>query len=488
MIKIAKKLACVLLPVSLLLCACQENPEKSSVVSKNDGAFDANVTATAGEHHEPGETTVVRHTDQFTSTDGSVTFLMDIDEEVTMVDMPVVKVKPHFLTEEDARRAAIALFGDVTFYEAEPARSYIYSKSEIQEKIQRWSPYTTQEALRELYGYDPPDYTAGLVKDFIEEFTQRYELAPEESPHVPCQWTFRKGSVYMLPPDELKEADTSDDNDEIDCQLRLNGIPYLFMVSNRDRSDFKVNMISACVDDGISPSGVDNQIFRARLFRTPEPTGEQLAAIRAQAEQILEDMALGEWKIDRCYVETLYMGEIPEYVVHVDAVPVLNGVEVVRQEQLTSLRGEDRYSSSYYYTDVNFEFAATGELYYFMMYSPLDVQEAVNSNVAVMSFDQLLENAKEYLRNSDAYAYGFGLFLNMVQEPVSCTVTVSQLKYNLIRIRVPNSDDDYCYVPGITLQGTVQYVGESGKVYYETLEPENLVAINGVDGSAITGD
>lgn len=485
-----KKFLCIALAlIMIMLCGCQGNPDKSIVNSKNDGSFDANVVISASEHHEPDETQAVKYMDTFMSTDGSVTFLFTIDDQITAADMPVLEVTPHFFTEEDAKNVAYALFGDAVFYEAEPSLSKNYSKSEIQERIERWSRFTSSDAIKELYGYEPGYDATALVKSFIEKYTTMYETAPEENPHIPCQWTFRKSSEYTIPAEDRAGVDMSKDNDEISAQLQIGGIPYYFTVTNRNQSDFKVNMVTACIYSGSSPDGMDESIFMAELCRTAEPTDEQLANIRNKAEQILTNMNLGQWKIDQCYVETTYYGDTPEYVVHVNAVPILNGMEVVRQPQLTNLRNDNAYASNYYHTDVNFKFSANGDLILFMMYSPLEVKETLNENVDVLNFDEMIENTKLYLQHSDYYEYGFGHFLDQVEEDVSCTVTVSQLDYNLIRVKVPNTDESYYYIPGITLRGTARYVGDtSGNLYYESEGVETLVAINGVDGTIINLD
>lgn len=482
-----KKDFCIGLVALFLLSGCQQTPGQNAVVSKNDGAFDANVIVSASEHHDPDETQSVQYSETFTSTDGSVTFLVAVDEEVTAADMPVLEAVPHFLTAEDAKRVAQALFGDAVFYEQELVFHEKFSKSEIQEKINRWMPYTSMEAVNELYGYEMQDDISETVKSFIEEYTEMYETAPEENVHEICNWVFRKFSEYYYTEEELAGKDLSNENDEINATVRFHGYPYLVMVSNRNKSDFKVNNIAACFYDGLNPSNIDELIFMAELCRTEEPTEEQIEMIRTKAAKMLEDMELGQWKIDECYVETTYKGNIPEYTVCVNAVPVLNGMAVIRQPQLGSLRGEDAYSASYYYTDARFKFSANGDFIFFHIYSPLEVKETLNPNVAVKSIEELMEAARQYLRNTDAYAYNYLYEVqhSMIQEEVDCTVTVTKLEYNLVRVKVPMTEVNYYYVPGIVLKGTAEYTGkESGKLYY-TSEDLTLVSLNGVDGSVV---
>lgn len=468
------------------LSACAANPARNPVISKNDGTFDANIAISDVEHHDKNATQAAKYTDIFFSTDGSVEFRFEIDKTVTAGDMPVVEVVPHFLTGEDAERVAHVLFGDADFYEAEPNILENYSKSEILEKLNRWSQFTSEEEIFKLYGEKPGNDVVGLVKSFIEIYTQKYEMMPEENPHIPCQWTFRKSAEYSLPPEDREGMDLSNDNDEISAQVKIEGIPYRFRVSKRNKSDFKISMITVTITDGLCPDRIDGSYFYAKLCRTSEPTEEQVKAIQEKAAKMLSEMELGQWKIDRCYVGTTYYGDTPEFVVYVDAVPVLNGMEAMRRPQLSNLKSDELYASNYYLTDANFKFSPNGELISLMLYSPVDIKNVVNDNVVVMSLDELMELSKTKLMFSDRYAFSYGKFVDQIREEVCCVVTVTELDYNLIRVKVPYTDESYYYVPGITLWGNVEYNGkESGKVYYKSDNPEILLAMNGVDGSVI---
>ena len=89
------KFFCFLL-IPLVLCGCQEAPEHNPVVSKNDGSFDISIVQSATESSAPGETvsdedynvqnnvtsyTRIQHWEEFSSTDKSVDFCIDIDKK-----------------------------------------------------------------------------------------------------------------------------------------------------------------------------------------------------------------------------------------------------------------------------------------------------------------------------------------------------------------------------------------------------------------------
>ena len=190
--------------------------------------------------------------------------------------MPVVEVTPHFLTEEDVQRAGRALLGDVDFYEAEPLMTPVYSKTELQEIINRWSAYDG-----EGIGFGLDDYNAARNR-YIQEYTLLMETAPEESPHSLCTWTFKKGSDYILSPDEMATADTSEDCDEIQTRAKVNGIPYIFQAATRNSTDYKLNQLYLDIYDGPSPYNSDLRIFHAQLCRTPAPTEADLQMLREE--------------------------------------------------------------------------------------------------------------------------------------------------------------------------------------------------------------
>lgn len=470
---------------AVMMTACVANPGQEIITSKNDGAFNAGIVSTDTEDSPPDATQHVKYNEVFSSKDGSVEFILNIDETVTAANMPVVEVSPHHITENDAERVAAALFGDVDFYEAEPLMDQKYSKSEILEKITRWSQFTSNEAVIELLGQSS-ESTVEVVKSFIEEYTVMLESAPEENPHELCRWQFKKALYYTLSKDEADAMDTSNDNDEIKALLDIGDISYLYYVSTRNADDFKINNINVSLYDGISPASIDGYIFRAQLCRTEEPTDEQVAAVQHNAEEMLRMMDLGDWIINSCSVSTIYYGETPEYTVRINATPVLNGVAAVWQEQLNNLRSKEAYASNYYLTEANFEFSANGDLVSFEMYSPIDIQAVVNDNVQVLNFYDLIHRAKAYLELSDYYAYGIDLFGDSINEEMGCTVEINELEYNLTRVKVPDTDDRYYYIPAVTLRGNVQYYGkQSGNTYYTSDKPVTLVVLNSVDGSII---
>ena len=466
--------------VSLCCCACQNSPDEHIITSKNNKGQKPNQEIA----QDVQSTIPVQMENVFTSTDKSVTFTMDVDQqEMNITSM--YEVVPHFLTGEDVRRAAIALFGEGSFMEAQPAFDMVYTKGEINQRIARWSPYTSSERVFELFGEERD--TQEIVKKFLTEYTAMYETAPDTREETPCEWQFKKESFYYDSPEEVAEMDTSRDNDMIRATIRLGDIPYLINAETRNKDDYVLNYISAFLDGGISPDGIDERIFMAKLCRTEKPTEEQIQAVKAKAERILAEMDLGQWEVDQCFLEEKSVGTATEYIVQVTAVPVIEGEAVARSPQLSSYGDSmNSYASNYFLTDVSFSFSGSGDLISFRMYSPLDILRAEDVDEDVLSFDALMQKAQTYFTHSDRFQYNRNSILEFVEEEVNCRVCIYEAEYKLSRVRIPDTDYNYYYTPSLLLWGNVELVGNSsGNIYYSSTSPELLLTLNAVDGTVI---
>lgn len=471
------------LAVMLLLSACQKSPEKSVITSKNDGAFDTNAIVSAEETHAQDATQAVQHNDSFLSTDQSVEIAINLDAIVTGADMPVVEVEPHYLTEVEVKNAAHALFGNADFYEWRYYSDDVPCKSEIQEKLNRWSQFTNQEAVDELYGWHSDD-TVRIVKVFIDEYTAKLESAPEESTKIPCQWIFKKAPYYLLPASEAATADNSRESDMLRATVSVNGIPFVFRAETRNLDDYKVNYISANIESD-SPDDIDRTYFTAQLCRTDKPTDEQVEAVKAKAESILEQLQLGQWQVDNCYVETTTLGQAVNYSVYVTAIPILEGIATISQQTVANLNDPNVYASNYQIPSVRFQYSAKGELVSFLLESPIDSTKVINSNVKAMPMDELMEKAKTYFELSTSSTYDNDNRLNNSATDVRCMLSVNDVKYSLARIRVPETEASYYYVPALTLFGNAEFQDvETGETYFAN-DDILLLTLNAVDGTVI---
>lgn len=59
------------------------------------------------------------------------------------------------------------------------------------------------------------------------------------------------------------------------------------------------------------------------------------------------------------------------------------------------------------------------------------------------------------------------------------------MEYALSRVKVPNTDESYYYIPCVFLRGDIEIVGaETGTAYYSKTNQE-LLTLNAVDGTII---
>lgn len=466
---------------SFLFSACQRDPDEKVVISKNDGAFDAGIVVSADKNHTSGESLPLEHSESFSSTDNSVTFQMKVDTTIGIQDVPIVEASPHYLTEADVQRIAEALFGDVQFFE----KDQTLSRSEIQECINRWIPYTNREAMGELLpnsdeGY--LDWRIDLLKRNIEAYTKAYESAAEDNPHIPCQWVYHKDSYYSLTASQYLEEEHEEDNDSIQVTTEKNGIPYYFSASIRNNTDYKLSSVFAFPQEHTIG---DNAIYISQLCRTEKPTSSQIEKIKEKAEAMLKQMQMGDWKIDEYYLEST---EMDEFIIHINAVPQLCGVSALRIPQLGNLKSEEVFSSNYYLTNASFEFSPAGDLLYFELQSPVDISTIVNNNVAILDFPTLLEYAKQTLSLTDIYTYDFNSIVDICKEQdikLECIIEIDKLQFGLIRVKKPNTDESYYYIPGVILNGNVAFYKKNTGELLCCLDEMQLLALNAIDGSVI---
>ena len=479
---------CALLCLGILT-ACAANPTQEVVKSKNDGAFDANVvqsatTPTSGETEQN-----ISWQEQFTSTDGSVNFTLDAQTTVPVGGSPVVEVQPHFFTGEEVQRVAYTIFGeDVDYYEALPLLgepTECYSKQEIQTFLTRWSQYTSQEALDAALGKDSGD-SAETVKGFIEKYTAYYEIAADNIPRNSCQWKFQPDSVYMYSAADLETVDNSDRNSGIEAEFTYQGYPYRIIASIRDREDFKISNLSIRLMPN-TPASFDGSIQLASLLNTDAPTQETMEEAQTTVMGWLNNLGLGTWAVDSCetshYTTNGESDGLDQWTFTIHAVPVFEGAAAIGGVQIGNLRNEEEYASNYYMTEASFTFNADGILTEVQLWSPVDVVQTVNENAATLSMDDLLKRAMDHLSLSDMYEYGF--ISEDAQGKLHAEVAIDRIDYGLMRVKVPDTDDRYYYVPGIAFWGSSEIVHQDTGEVWDSREEQVLLILNAIDGSVI---
>ena len=482
-----KAVLCLFLTALLVLSACQATPEKV-VVSKNDGEFEANVTVSAGETHEPDATQDIIYNETFSSTDGSVGFHFAIEETVTDANMPVVLVEPHFPTSEDAERMAGVLFDDSSvFYNF--AADYSWTAAELEEIIGIWEALLDADYYTFIMGETSKSEMESdweLLELKIADLRALLPTAQESSEF--SGFDFHSLAYYYYTAEEFADMSDSEINalveslgEEFQARVISNQISYNYAVCTRHKSDYNYNLMYIYPWDPAYGGDLNTEYYHSILCSRDEPaTQEQVEAVREQALELLNALGLGEWYIASCEAEQLYCGHM---VVSVTALPVLEGLRAVRQPQV-SLR--DNAASNYRYTTAELMYAPDGTILKAHITSPIDIVEVLNDNVATYSFDELMEHAKTYFSLSDAYNYDYGALLDYYKpNEIGCTVEINHAEYGLARVRVDESSDSYYYVPALALYGDVTYYYTEDGETVESYEGRQLVILNAVDNTIV---
>lgn len=402
--------------------------------------------------------------------------------------MPVIEVVPYMFTGKDVKEVVSAIFGEeVIFYDLGPESERQLSKDEIQKKIRALSPYSSKEALRWLMG---EEYTVEKIKKRIEEYTLQYDLAPDENPHIECDWTFRSGDYYWDLDDEGNK------NNYIIASAVFNNIDYYVRAQVHNEGDYTQSIIKIGLGDGNDDTYVESTADLVNLCSSDKPTQEQIDTAKTKAQRILEKMSFGEFTVAETFIDIRMFGDTPAYSIRVEAVPIFEGTAVLFGDISKTNGNKDLYTSSYPVSQIQFFFSTNGDLVGFNMHSLTEVKEVKQSRVVTIPFDKLIEQAEFHLQLYDAKAMdafaGNAQMLELTTgrsiDTMNCKVEISEMDYGLARFPVANSNSFY-YAPAAIFRGSIDYCDrETGAVLTGTGNPygariQTLVAINAVDGT-----
>lgn len=481
--KQSKKRLCGILAVTMcisVMTGCAANPNQGSVISKNDGVFEQNMTtpATAPLDEE------VKYTDTFTSHDGTVEYTMDLQQKLTSDPLPIVEVVPHFFTGEEVKKACDTLLGEAEWREQVYEDDIQYSKDELQKKIRWMSEISNEQALRELLGYGS-DYNCTDELDILKSITQRYsvmlETAPEENPRALCDWAFKDEGLYVSP---------SYGNKVIHATAEIGDKTYFVYTAQRDKSDYKVNTLM--IKLGNNRDYLYQEYLSSDLVRVEKPTQEQVTELSEKAQSLLDQIGVGQWKVSHAEVDEQRYETATEYRVMIYAVPVFNDVAALSDQPTENLTSEDANAANYFPASATIWFAPNGELLYFDMTSPVEISAVVNEGAATLPMEDLLQNAKEHLALTGIEETKDYYLLSIYYEtPVTCKVQLDQVQFGLIRVNAMNKDFTYYYTPALAVYGTTTYYDKGTDTPADSFVLEYpaksrcMVWINAIDGSII---
>lgn len=430
-------------------------------------------TAPVEQEEEGGRRVAV--SDCFTSRDGTTEYSFQIDQEVKMENLAVVEVAPKYATGEDARRVMEVLLPEAEFY-APAFNDGTLSQAEIHAKLDLYQQYADAQTLQELYGRDWPQ-DLEMVNDNIDQWTRALKRAPAIEQSL-TDWTMR--------PEERIPGKVEKDAQILYASTYLHDVKYTLVATDihqEGRKSSTIRLNKAC-----GGGDFEDWVYRSRIFRTEKPTEQRVEELACHAEQLLNQMELGQWKMAESWVEEKAVGDIMEYEVHLRAVPVLNGTTVLASQSYAT-HGE------YFMTNAYFKLSANGELYYFSLDGPIEVKEVLRDQMAPMSMEQVMKRAKEYLTESSSLdALGdteerWRTRLEDGEEKIIRRANITGLEFGLGRVRVPNTEDRFYYMPVVGFLGTTEYVGADSGTSYGDFPHEGqvrpLLWVNTADGGIV---
>lgn len=439
----------------------------------------------------PGNTVTTEiefYNNSFTSTDGTVEFniMAPLPEEFT--DVSVFEAEPHYLTEADVHRAAQAIFGEEAYFtEKVPLLSqYNETEEQLRSAIDRMAPYTSVEAWEELAGTEPIygescEERAQTTALLLEEYQSKLDNFRNDYPEEPCLFAWRNSSYYI---NGYAQEDVCD---SIEAYVEMDGISYEFTASTWNTDKFKLNNIYVMPQWHAGYSELDERILYRDHCRD-NPSALQIATAAEKTAKMLEKMDLGQWEIDETYVEVIkyHHPDHPEYVIHVNAVPIIEGVAELRREQHSNINtaSEDKPEDNYYLTQAEFEFAPDGVLLQATIYSPMEVEKVSQTNM-VHNTEGLMDIAEEILMGNNIDGYGLNV-TEMGYQDVKCIVNITEIRSGMARQRLHGTDATYQYFPALSFYGTVTYEFADGNKIDRDGEVWNLLTLNALYGSVIT--
>lgn len=474
---------------ALLLCGCgkvQEQPAMDTI-SVTD--------ASEGENALPIPET-------FQNANGTAQFHVNIQETGDFDGMEVLEVQPHYLTPEDAKKIVYTLFPEANCIErgAEYDKpDWYFTRETLEASLERWKSYLQGDFLEELLGVDAlavggmdesgKEYTyIETYEESLAYYEETLKRLPEEDARPACRWTMRKENEYRYPAEECARMDLRDDRDSMQAIIETEECNYFLTLLVDKKGESKCNLISLDAYGGLSPMYIDEDILRAKYWRTSEPTETQVENAKVLTLQYLKSFDWGDWEVTDARVQQLNEGRIPEYLIGVQAVPTgtLPGAE-----DRAVINAPETESVAY------FTFNADGFLDGFNIHFPTQEVHTLKESPALLSMEQLTESAITYLSRSKDRAFGYSeeILADWDKGYDIKTQAVAEITKACPGYAAQETENGaIVYIPALVLYGDVSFrdlLGSQPEVYTlpHQAHPEGetpILAVNALDGSVIT--
>ncbi len=449
-----------LLGVVFLICilaGCQENPDEEFVTGKNDGVFESLVQETSAleEYEEISEEREYQYStvqETFLGAEDAVSIEVNADVAYQTGSMPVIRVAPHEITSEEVKLWSQVLFEGATAYEPQ----IMLSREELSQRIlDLKQKLSDEDGMLEYYDGNTAEVEA-VRADYEAElafYEQKYEDAPEVVEKKETDWIFHESQYY----DYMAELDAEiwgqeevanlNATQQLIVNAEVGGFTATITASNRNADDFMYHNMNFSVSDAYQT--------------TPLQQSEEDAVL--MAENALEKLGLSEkWKfLSIKPIQRTIGGEI-EYYYSLMFQPNYEGVDVTRQTQLSTVKGEEGYAALYFYEELSMQIS-NNRIVDIWWNSPLDIIAVENPNVKILNIDEAMGNFKKQMQIE---ATMYNLVGDRENEYEKAVARIDSIELGLVRIKVPDNAREFYLVPAWTFRGETGRDSGNGVKYY----------------------
>lgn len=247
----------------------------------------------------------------------------------------------------------------------------------------------------------------------------------------------------------------------------LTAKPRVITVEEAKEIEKRLFPEEAQTDVHVSPDFFSVSLSGIQPLQWKIPTQEQIAAAKADAQDILDSIGIGQWTVTSTEVVQYGSENAPEYGILVQAAQLLQGLELT-SEGNWRLGGED--------TGAWLHFTPDGTLVEIGCCSPLQVTE--ESGVETLDPDILLEKAKSVLASYPA--------IQTFGKPAEYTVEITDIVWGATLTGVDAQTGAYQYVPSLIFRGDIQFQGPEGQFLFSQVPgTKNRLVLNALDGSIL---
>ncbi len=430
-----KRKIAMLLSILLILTLCSCAAEETDAPAETENTIVEISRGDSGEDTNKLAASAVAYTDSFQSADGSVNVEINLeDTSLYEGSFRTLQITPRPFTGEEVRHIANVLFGDAVFYEYIFCREY--TKAELEEQRAFWQALLEREDLDELHCVLGTD---GELRKTIETSLEKHkvEAAPEEIERTICDFSLKPYAYYY--------EDQEENVMRVEAFSEIGGVPYRFRAENNTHG-VRAFSISAWIGyDTVSPLGIREEVLKDKLLCVEKPDQNQIDAIREKAEKIIAELGMGQWQIDQCQCkEKTGLEWGTRYSIKITAVPVYNGIPLLRQEQPYTLRGTEEGIQNCNYPDLALSFAPDGTLLTFSLNTPVDILAVSGEESRMMSFSELMGSVKTQfsLPSADEYFMSYYAWDHSTAEVLIDKIV---LGYDMLALNnVPGETVEYC--------------------------------------------